>query len=290
MKIGLFSILPDKRSDPALVAPRAEALGFHSYFVPDHLILPVEYSVQYPGNLGTGPDPDYLWQMPDPLGALARASSVTETLLLGTAVLLVPERNPLHLAKEVASLDAYSEGRFLFGIGAGWNPEEGRILGCDFPHRWTHTRECVEVMKGLWTNEAYEHHGKYYDFPAVKCFPQPHRKPHPPILLPSIMFGGEWAKRVFHRIVRWADGWIPAVQEVGQLVDGRRQIEEICKAEGRDPDEIQTVVLGAEGQYRTKAELKALEAAGFDHVTLWLTGQDAEQIDKEITQLAEELF
>ncbi len=290
MKTGIFSILPDKQCDPAAVASRAEELGFSSYFVPDHPILPAEYSVKYPGNTGDGPDPDYLWKMPDPLGALARASAVTETLLLGTGVLLVPERNPLHLAKEVASLDHFSDGRFLFGIGAGWNPEEGQIMGCDFPHRWTQTRECIEVMKGCWTQDEYEHHGKYYDFPAVKCFPQPHRKPHPPILLPSIMLGGAWAKRVFHRIARWGDGWLPVAQDVGQLVDGRNQIRELCKAEGRDPDEIQIVILGMPGQWCTKVEQKELEAEGFEHVVLWLQGGDVASIYKEMEAFAGELF
>ena len=290
MKTGIFSILPDKQSDPAAVASRAEELGFASYFVPDHLILPVEYSVRYPGNLGDGPDPDYLWKMPDPLMALSRASSVTENLLLGTGVLLVPERNPLHLAKEVASLDHFSGGRFLFGIGAGWNPEEGEILGCDFPHRWTHTRECVEVMKACWTEEISEHSGKYYEYPPLRCFPKPHRRPHPPVLLPSIMLGGEWAKQVFRRIARWGDGWLPVVEDVSQLIDGRNQIEEACKAEGRDPDEIQIIVLGAPGQWTTKAEQKKLSDAGFDHVVLWLQGEDVESIHKEIGGFAEELF
>lgn len=290
MKTGIFSILPDKRSDPAAVAARAEELGYSSYFVPDHLILPVDYSVKYPGNLGDGPDPDYLWKMPDPLMALSRASSVTERMLLGTGVLLVPERNPLHLAKEVASLDHFSDGRVLLGIGAGWNPEEGQILGCDFPHRWTQTRECVEVMKTCWTDDISQHHGKYYEYPPLKCFPKPHQRPHPPVLLPSIMLGGQWAKRVFRRIARWGDGWLPVVTDIAQLVDGRNQIQEACKAEGRDPDEIQIIVLGAPGQWCTRAEQKKLEDEGFDHVVLWLQGEDVESIHREIEGLAEELF
>ena len=115
MKVGVFSILPDAAADPAVVAAHAEALGFASYWVPDHVILPVRYSTPYPGNLDGGPDPDYLWQMPDPMIALMRAATATRTIEVGTGVLLVPERHPLHLAKEIASLDAYSGGRFHFG-------------------------------------------------------------------------------------------------------------------------------------------------------------------------------
>ncbi len=291
MKTGIFSILPDKASDPAIVAKRAEGLGFASYFVPDHPILPVDYSVAYPGRApGADSDPDYLWKMPDPLVSLARAGAVTENLLLGTGVLLVPERNPLHLAKEVASLDHYTDGRLLFGIGAGWNKEEAEILGCDFPHRWTHTKECVQVMKSCWTEEESSYSGKYFDVPPVKCFPKPARKPHPPILLPSIMMGGEWAKRVFHRIVEYGDGWLPVVKSVDQLVDGMNQIASIAKEKGRDPDEFEVIVLGAPGQWTTKSSHRELEKVGINHVVLWLQGSNLEEIDKELVSLSEELF
>ncbi len=290
MKTGIFCIQPDKKSDPAIVARRAEELGFGSYFVPDHTIFPVNYETKYPGNLGSGPDPDYLWKMPDPLVALSRAAAVTERLELGTGVLLVPERNPLHLAKEVASLDHFSDGRFLFGIGAGWCKEEAEILGCDFPHRWSQVRECIEVMKACWTEDESEHHGKYYDVPPVRCYPKPGRKPHPPILLPSIMLGGQWAERVFRRMARWADGWLPVVENIDQLIDGKNQIETVAREEGRDPDTLQIVLLGAPGQWRTRAEHRQLEKAGISHVVLWLTGDDVHAIDRELVGLAEELF
>ena len=103
--------------------------------------------------------------------ALARASAVTTRLKLGTGITLVPERNPLLLAKEVATLDYFSKGRFLFGIGAGWNKEETEIMGGNFAHRWTQTREAIEAMKALWANEAAEYHGIYYDFSAGALLP-----------------------------------------------------------------------------------------------------------------------
>ena len=147
MRIGVFSIQPDAAADPAIVAKHAEEVGFSSYWVPDHIVVPVHYSTPYPGNPGGGPDPDYLWQMPDPLITLMRAATATSTIEIGTGVLLVPERHPLHLAKEIASLDHFSGGRFQFGIGAGWNKEESEMLGGDFEHRWTQVREAIEVMK-----------------------------------------------------------------------------------------------------------------------------------------------
>ena len=160
--------------------------------------------------------------MPDPLIALMRAATATKTLEIGTAILLAAERHPLHLAKEIASLDSYSHGRFHFGIGAGWNREECEILGVDFDHRWGQVREAIEVMKTCWVEDESEYHGKYYDFPAVKCFPKPAQRPHPPIYLPSVMFDDHWSKRVFKRIVEWGDGWLPVVAECGA---GRRRDE-----------------------------------------------------------------
>ena len=290
MKIGVFSILPDLAADPAVVARHAEALGFASYWVPDHIILPVNYSTPYPGNPGGGPDPNYLWQMPDPLIALMRAATATTTLEVGTAVLLVPERHPLHLAKEIASLDAFSGGRFHFGIGAGWNKEESEIMGGDFEHRWSQVKEAIAVMKACWTQEAAEHQGRYYQFPPVRCYPKPAQQPHPPVYMGGIMFGNEWAKRVFHRIVDWGDGWLPVIREVSQLSDGLEQLHTLCEARGRDPASLRITVLGAEGQWRKRAELDALFAAGAEQVTLWLKSRTADDMRRELDALARALI
>ena len=290
MNVGIFSILPDAQADPAIVAKHAEDLGFVSYWVPDHIILPVTYSLGYPGNPGDGPDPDYLWQMPDPMIALMRAATATTKLEVGTAVLLVPERNPLHLAKEIASLDSYSNGRFQFGIGAGWNKEEGEICGGDFEHRGSQVREAIEVMKTCWVDDESEHHGKYYDYPPVKCYPTPAQSPYPPIYLPSIMFGDAWAKRVFRRIVRWADGWLPVVANVDQAVDGIRQLNEIAAEEGVEGKHFRVRVLGAEGQWRTRKEMDQFEDTGVEEVSIWLTSRDADGMRKEMDELAAELI
>jgi len=290
MRVGVFSIQPDANSDPAIVAKHAEDLGFSSYWVPDHIVLPVEYADDYPGAAQGAPEPEYLWTMPDPLVALTRASATTTTIELGTGVLLVPERHPLHLAKEIGSLDSYSGGRFHFGIGAGWCREESEILGGDFDHRWTQVKEAIEVMKGCWTQDAYEHHGKYYDFQAVRCFPQPTQRPNPPIYLPSIMFGGKWAERVFRRMVKWADGWIPAVENPQMVADGKKQIEDICAELGRDPKEIRITVLGGDGQYRTTEQYAALEDAGAEQLTIWLQGQSTGELQRELDGLAKDVL
>ena len=290
MKVGIFSILPDADADPAIVAKHAEDLGFSSYWVPDHIILPVEYSDDYPGAAPGAPEPEYLWKMPDPLIALMRAATATSKIELGTGVLLVPERHPLHLAKEVASLDSFSGGRFHFGIGAGWCREESEILGGDFDHRWSQVKEAVEVMKKCWTEDAAEHHGKYYDHPPVRCFPKPVQRPHPPIYLPSIIFGGKWAKRVFRRVVQWADGWIPVVSDPQLIIDGRKQIEDFCAEYGRDPNEIRITVLGGVGQYRTPEQYQALQDVGVEQLTIWLKSRTTADIQTELDSLAKDVL
>ncbi len=121
----------------------------------------MKYETRYPGNPGDGPDPAYLWRMSDPLIAWMRAATATTNLEIGTAVFLVGERKPLHLAKQVASLDSFSNGRFHFGIGAGWKREEYDILWVDFDHRWDQVREAVAVMPTCWIDDESEYHGKY---------------------------------------------------------------------------------------------------------------------------------
>ena len=265
MKIGVFSILPNMAADPAVVAKHAEALGFDSYWVPDHTILPVTYSDQYPGVRPGQPGPDYLWQMPDPLIALTRAAAVTSTILLGTGIILVPERNPLLAAKMVASLDSFSGGRFLMGIGAGWNREECQILGGDFDHRWGQTKDYILAMKQLWTQTESEYHGKYVDFPPVRCFPKPAQRPHPPILL-----GGFTAERVYQRIAEWGDGWLPVLESVDQFRQGVERLKRAAEAAGRDYGELTKTVFGIKGQWETPEEIRALEAAGADRLVMWL--------------------
>ena len=163
MRIGTSVPLPAYTIDPAFMAQKAEELGFESIWYAEHPAVPVHSASPFPATGGAIP-----WtysHFTDPYVALARASGVTRTIKLGTGITLVPERNPLLLAKEIASLDLFSGGRFLFGIGTGWLREETALMGGDFAHRWTQTREAIEVMKALWTHDEAEYHGRYFDFP-----------------------------------------------------------------------------------------------------------------------------
>ncbi len=285
MDIGVFSILPDMSADPAIVAKHAEQLGFESYWVPDHTIFPVNSSEQYPGATPGTPPPDYLWKMPDPLMSLMRAAAVTEKIKLGTGIMLVPERNPLLTAQLVATLDAASKGRFLMGIGAGWNREECEILGGNFDRRWGQTKDYILAMKELWTKEESEYHGEFIDFPPVRCFPKPHHKPHPPILL-----GGFTAKLVYKRIAEWGDGWLPVVETVEQFTEGVEKLKRAADDANRDYSELSKTVFGLGDQWKKEEEIRALEDAGADRVVLYLPDASVDVVLKEMENIAKRLL
>lgn len=237
MNIGVSVPLPAYHTDVAVMARKAEELGFESFFCAEHPFIPVKTASRFPGS-ADGIIPESYSHFIDPFVALARASGVTKTIKLATGIVLVPERHPLLLAKEVSTLDLFSGGRFLFGIGAGWLREETELMGGDFDHRWTQVRESVLAMKELWTKPEAEFHGTYYDFPPVKSFPKPAQKPHPPVLL-----GGS-AKNVLQRVVAWGDGWLPNRVTPEKLAESRATLDRLAKDAGRDPSAITISVYG----------------------------------------------
>jgi probable F420-dependent oxidoreductase len=281
MKIGLMHITPYSKADPAIIAKRAEELGFESYWVGDHTVVPVTSSMEYPGAKAGGREPDYIWQLPDPLIALARAGATTSRIKLGTGILLVPERSPILTAKQVATLDDACGGRFLFGIGGGWNPEESKILGGDFEHRWSQVKDYIAAMKVLWGEHNSEYHGRFVDFPAVRCFPKPMSKPHPPILIGSIN-----NPRALKRVAEWGDGWIPVVKSVEEFADGVKRIKAMAKDNGRDPNKFDFSVFGVEGQWRTADEIEKLERVGANRVVIFLIAHELNSILREMEELA----
>jgi probable F420-dependent oxidoreductase len=280
MKIGMNTRVSSRSLDVAVVAQRAEALGFESLWLPEHGVMPVHVTTRYQGSSDGGIPPS-MSDMGDPFIGLARASAVTKTLKLGTGICLVPEHNPLLLAKEIATLDHLSNGRFLFGIGAGWLREETEIMGGDFPHRWSQTGEAVLVMKELWTKDEVEFHGKFYDFPAVRSSPKPYQKPHPPIFL-----GGS-AKNVFKRVVAWGDGWIPTRATPEDVKKGRATLDELATAAGRAPNSIEITVYGEDGDPEM---LKRFEEAGADRVIVRLQTTEGDAALAELERMAERLF
>jgi probable F420-dependent oxidoreductase len=280
MKVGIFHYLSTAYAiDPAVLAKRAEELGFDSFWLPEHPIMPVTTVTPFP--LG-GPIPAFYADLIDPFVGLARASAVTKPIKLGTGICLVPERNPLLLAKEIATLDHFSGGRVLFGIGAGWLKEETEIMGGDFAHRWTQTQEAVMAMKALWTQEEAEYHGKYYNFPHVRSFPKPAQKPHPPIILGSIT-----SRRVFQRIVAWGDAWMPVGVSLEEMKHGRETLNELATQAGRDPRSIQVVAFFAPPD---PAGLQALEEAGADAALIALEIAGEQEALAKLEEIAQQVL
>ena len=280
MNIGISTFPTDYSVDIAILAKRAEEIGFESLWVPEHPILPVNASSPWPGS-ADGVIPKVYADIVDPFVALGRASAVTSTMKLGTGICLVPERNPLLLAKEVATLDMYSGGRFLFGIGAGWHKEETEIMGGDFAHRWTQTKESVLAMKSLWTEVESEYHGNYYDFPPVYSFPRPTQRPHPPVYL------GGMARNVFKRVVEWGDGWMPNRVTPQDISAGRQKLNDLASEAGRDPESVNISVFG---QPADKELVSSLFDAGADRVMIRVETADEEATFAQLDEIAEEVL
>ena len=280
MKIGVFRIHTGYSIDPAVFAKRAEELGFHSFWAAEHPILPVDVKTGFLGQPGE-PIPPIYGEIADPFIALARASAVTTRIKLGTGICLVPERNPLLLAKEIATLDHYSGGRFVFGVGAGWLKEEIQIMGGDSAHPWTQTEEAVRVMKELWSKDEAEYHGRFYDFPLVKSLPKPVQKPHPPVFL------GGWTENVLKRTAEWGDGWMPSHFNPERVHQGRETLDRFAIEAGRDPKSIQVIPYGVPPK---KSLLDGYEAIGIAEVAIRVKGIEEKEVLSELEQMAKEVF
>jgi probable F420-dependent oxidoreductase len=278
MNVGISVPLPAYLVDVGAMARTAEALGFESFWCAEHPFIPVHTTSRFPGTTD-GVIPEAYSHFIDPFVALARASGTTSRIKLATGIVLVPERHPLLLAKEVSTLDLFSGGRFLFGIGAGWLREETQLMGGDFDHRWGQTRESILAMKELWTKPEAEFHGKFYDFPPVRSNPKPAQKPHPPVLL-----GGD-APRVLERVVAWGDGWLPNRVTPVELREKRATLDRLAKEAGRDPAAIS---ISVHGQPADRDLITRFHDAGATRVIVRPGASKSEpEMVRELTRIAE---
>jgi probable F420-dependent oxidoreductase len=235
MKFGLSMFPTDYSIRPGELAAAAEERGFESFWVPEHSHFPV--SALTPGR-GEGGLPNMYYDVVDPFVALAMAAQATRELLLGTSICLVVQRDPIQLAKQVASLDALSDGRFLFGVGGGWNPLEMANHGTPYAERLAIMEERIEAMKRIWTEERAEYHGRYVDFGPIYAWPKPARKPHPPIHVAVN------APKGLGRVVRHGDGWfpIPSEGEPDSILQHLPALRQALADAGRDPDSVEVSV------------------------------------------------
>jgi probable F420-dependent oxidoreductase len=217
VKFGIAIFPTDYAISMTELAPAVEEAGFESLWVAEHSHIPTSRATPYPAG---GELPRMYMHTMDPFVALTAAALASKTLKIGTGICLLIERDPIHTAKEAASLDAISKGRFLFGIGGGWNREEMADHGTAFETRWKLLRERVEAVKAIWTQDEAEYHGDMVDFGPMWCWPKPHQKPHPPVLL-----GGN-GPNVLKRVVAYADEWMPNRGAALQRIPELREMEQ----------------------------------------------------------------
>jgi probable F420-dependent oxidoreductase len=232
MRIGLEIFPTDQTIDPVDLAREVESRGFESLWFPEHSHIPTSRITPWGGNEGAPPLPEFYWRTHDPFVALGACAAVTSTLKLATGICLVAQRDPIHTAKEVASLDRISGGRFLFGIGYGWNKEEMAQHGTAYGERRAILRENILAMKALWSQDEASFDGQHVSIEPSWAWPKPTQSPHPPIIL-----GGNAGPRTAADIAEFCDGWMP--------IGGRHplerwtEVQSACEAIGRDPASVE---------------------------------------------------
>jgi probable F420-dependent oxidoreductase len=242
MKTGVLIFATDYAIRIDELARAAEDRGFESLWVPEHTHIPTSRRSPFAG--GAELPREYKHTL-DPFVALSAAAAVTRRLRVGTGICLIVERDPITTAKEVATLDFLSNGRFEFGIGGGWNAEEMENHGTEFKSRFRLLRERVLAMKEIWTKEEARFHGDYVDFEPIWSFPKPVQKPHPPILL-----GGE-SHYTLQRVVDFCDGWFPRGRNADAILPGLAELKTRAAKAGRDMKTISVTVFGAKPERAT---------------------------------------
>lgn len=239
MDIGIFMFPTGDSIRPDELGAEVEDRGFESLWFPEHTHIPTSRRTPFPG--GGELPPEYSRSF-DPFVALTAAAMSTNTLRLGTGICLIIERDVITTAKAVASLDVLSGGRFIFGIGGGWNREEMEHHGTDYDTRFAKLEEQVAAFKTIWTEDEAEFHGRHVDFGPIWSWPKPAQKPHPPIVLG----GGTGYTR--QRVVDLCDGWLPIGRQAEAVLTGIKDLKRRAERAGRAFESIQVSVFGAPPQ------------------------------------------
>jgi probable F420-dependent oxidoreductase len=256
MKFGVFIFPMETAIRPDDLAREVEARGFHSLWFPEHSHIPASRATPWGGQVGAPPLPDHYWRSHEAFIALSHAAAVTSNLRLGTGVSLVAQRDPIWTAKEVASLDALSGGRLIFGVGYGWNKEEMAQHGVDYAERRALLREKVLLMKALWTEDEAAFEGEMVSLEPSWAWPKPAQRPHPPIIM-----GAAAGPRTVADMVEFCDGWMPLATRMDIVGEVGRVREAVADA-GRDPGSFEVIAYGARPD-----DIDKLIEAGIDHTT-----------------------
>jgi probable F420-dependent oxidoreductase len=267
MRLGVFTFFNDTGIGPVDLAVGLEQRGFSSLFVTEHSHIPVNAKTPYP--MG-GPIPPQYYRTLDPFVSLTAAAVVTESLILGTGIALISQRDPIQTAKEVASLDLVSKGRFHFGVGIGWLREEIANHGVDPRVRGRVVDERLRAMVAIWTQEKAEFHGDFVDFDPIYSWPKPVTKPYPPLYL-----GGGSAG--FRRITELGAGWMPLSPSADALAGELQQLRDVA-----GPD---VPVISSHLGELTAKSLAGYRDLGLDHITVELPTEPRDQTLRRLDQL-----
>jgi probable F420-dependent oxidoreductase len=261
MRYGISTFATDRNIQPVPLARAVEEHGFERLWLAEHSHIPTSRRTPWGGREGAPPLPDKYWRTHDIFVAMGAMAAVTTTLRLGSGIALVAQRDPIWLAKQAASLDAISGGRFDFGIGYGWNLEEMESHRADTRRRRAVTRERMLAIKEIFANDEAEFHGDHVDFEPMWAWPKPIQQPSPPIFI-----GAAPTPVTFRHIVEYADGWIP-VSGRYPIEDHVDELRHLAEDAGRDPA---TLTVGAYNAPAKVEVLESLKTAGVDFVLLSL--------------------
>ncbi len=278
MKIGVTLFATDRLLPPADIAREIEARNLDSLFLPEHSHIPASRRTVWPGSRPgqNDPLPDYYWHLHDQVVALSMAAAVTTTLTLGTSVTLLPQHDPIWMAKQMASLDHLSGGRLVMGIGFGWNVEQGESHGVAFRDRRQRTEECVAIMRALWTREEAAFQGEQLHLEPSWAYPKPAQPNGPPIII------GGMGPRTYDAIARYADGWMPITGR-GSLAGRIEPLREAFERHGRDPASLRVFISGAS---ENPDDLANLAREGVEHVTLTIWSEDSTEVRHRLDDFA----
>jgi probable F420-dependent oxidoreductase len=279
MHVGAAMFFTDYAIDAGQLARALEERGFESLWAPEHSHIPVSRVSPFPNG---GELPRQYYDVMDPFVTLTAAAAATKRLKVGTGVCLVQQRDPIQTAKLVASIDQVSGGRFLFGVGSGWNAEEMADHGTPFKSRHRIARERIEAMKLIWTQDQAEYHGAFVNFDPMMAWPKPVQRPHPPVIV-----GGAFPYGA-RRAIRYGDGWVPHASrpEYGDVSDYLSQFHQMAKEAGRDPASLPVTMFRVVEQLD---KLRHYRDIGIARVVITLPSAGSEDVMPILDRWAEKI-
>jgi probable F420-dependent oxidoreductase len=277
MDFGIDLFATDTTMQPVDVARHCERLGFESVWLTEHSHIPTARTTPWGGRKDAPPLPEKYWRTHDTLVAFGAMAAVTAKIKLGTGINLVAQRDPIWTAKEIATVDHLSNGRFLFGVGYGWNAEEMSHHGVEYTTRRALLKEKILLMKALWTEDEASFAGEHLTLRSSWAWPKPIQDPHPPVIL-----GAKFGPRTVADLVEFCDGWLP--HAVTALPEQASEVRRALEDAGRDPDAFSLSIFGARVEQRT---LELASAAEVDRVVFGIESKEAAQVLEDLEAAAE---